>query len=136
MFVIITPVTNTQTFSKIQICHLTTLNIQPLESIFLFRRTKFEFLAVTLTSVWGEEAYTAPTQIQNAFKFACKKKGIVNVLFRINLQKFSRVQNAKKKSYPQIFLVSTNAAIKPSDAFRKAKDLFQKKYKSHQNYKL
>ena len=127
MCVIINPVTNTQTFSNIQICHLTRLNIQPLNRYFCFEGQNSNFLQLPWLPFEVSRLILHLLKYKMLSNLRARRKVLWTCSSRINLRKFSQVQNAKKKSYPKSSSFP-HSAIEPSDAFRKAKDLFQNKY--------
>ena len=83
---------------------LTRKNIQATDSIFLFRRTKFDFLVVTVASIWSRETYSLHRLNAKFFHNNCEKERTVNVLFKVNSRKFSyfsKVNSRAKKELPQ-----------------------------------
>ena len=93
---------------------------------FCFEEQKFDFLVVTVASIWSRETYSLHRLNAKFFQNNCEKERTVNVLFKVNSRKFSyfsKLIHVQKKSYPKVFNESPNASIQPTEALREGKRL-------------
>ena len=119
---ILTPKTNTQSFSNIQICHLTRLKYSTTRIVILVSKDKIRIsLQLPLAFIWREETYPPPTQIQTNLR--ARRKALWPCCSEL-IYENSREFKMQKKSYPKPSSFLQMVQIAPSHAFRKAKDLF------------